>query len=190
MANTKLQVILGQGYTLVSENVGIDTEIIQASGTECLFNSENLIPLVKYLFPKPIPTAVITAPNTYSFGCSWYDLAIIGENSIGNGLKYAWSASANPPVSAITTFINLQTESKFWIPVASLAATNLAITLTVTNGQLESHTAVSNVRIQSAYSLQVTVDAGTNPIISQFLVYQFKTIVSQLCGNSTSIIYK
>lgn len=190
VSNTKLQVILGQGYTLTSEVVIIDPQTVQANGTECTLNIEKLTPTVKNLFDKPIPTAVISAPTTYSLGCSSTDLGISGETSIGTGLTYIWSAQANPAVSAITTFINSQTGPKFKIPVTSLSATNVTITLTVTNAQLQSHKTVSSVLIQTAYALQVNVDAGSNPIISQSLAYQFKAMVGQFCGNSTAVNYK
>jgi len=184
-SNTELQVYLGNKWNLTNEAIEINPLVVQANGTECTLNIQDLKPIVQYFYAKPTPTAVITAPNTYSFGCNKNDLKISGDSSIGSNLQYAWSLSSSPSNSALTKYVASITDQKFKIPVTMLTVSVITISLTVTNQLSQTNTASFAITVKNEYALEVTIDGGSSSSITASQGIQYKALVNTICGNST-----
>ncbi|CAG9322125.1 unnamed protein product [Blepharisma stoltei] len=185
VTSSSLRVLLGSGATLKNESIALNPQNVQASGTLCDLNIQQLTPTVQFKYDLPIPSACIDAPTSYSLTCAIYDLTISGDRSQGTDLTYSWAATITPSSSSIVSYIKGQTGAKFTIPASMLSVSTINVTLTITNFRGMMSNTTSSISVVSEAALSVHIDSGNHAAIYSNVVSQFKMTVSNFC-NSTS----
>ena len=185
-----LKVQLDQYLDISFDLLELNPLTVQAISDKCETYIEALSITIQKTSPILVPYSVITAPDSFSLGCSESNL-IISSSLSSKNVSYTWSSWASPNNSVLTTFIRLQDSSVFSIPFSLLSESLLTISLTTKFSGLDSTYSTSK-QITISPNKQLTIKLNSPSLVklkvSQSYILEASVINS--CGSSDNLSYQ
>ena len=180
-------VTFGTNYVPANTSFFVDHRKVTAVKGVCSYAPTTLEVKIEIVNPPP-PTAVLTAPSSYSIACvnAAGGLTLSGRNSksgIAGSLSYSWrlTTSEGTLTTAYQAFSTSQ--SSIQIPDSELSATTLQIELSVKDSFNTAKTS-GQVTITRTATLGVVFDCGNELTISTAVEQQVSASVSQSCDST------